>query len=36
MIAGATKPEQIHANVAAANWSLSDADLTAVKAILEG
>ncbi len=36
VIAGATKPEQIHANVAAANWSLSDADLTAVKAILEG
>ena len=27
VIAGATKPEQIAANVAAAGWSLSDADL---------
>lgn len=34
VIAGATKPEQVHANAAAANWSLSDADLRELEAIL--
>ncbi|MET1001544.1 MAG: aldo/keto reductase [Acidimicrobiia bacterium] len=34
VIAGATKPEQIGANVAAAGWSLSDADLAAIDEIL--
>ena len=27
MIAGATKPEQAHANAAAAGWTLTDDDL---------
>jgi aryl-alcohol dehydrogenase-like predicted oxidoreductase len=27
IIAGATKPEQVHANVAAVDWQLSDDDL---------
>jgi aryl-alcohol dehydrogenase-like predicted oxidoreductase len=34
VIAGATKPEQIHANVAAANWSLTDAELQEIDALL--
>jgi len=36
VIAGATKPEQIRANVAAANWSLSAEDLAAIDAITKG
>ena len=34
VIAGATKPEQVRANVAAAGWQLSDADLAEVDALL--
>ena len=34
VIAGATKPEQVHANAAAAAWKLTDADLTEVDALL--
>ncbi len=34
VIAGATKPEQVRANVAAASWRLSPADLDAVDEIL--
>jgi aryl-alcohol dehydrogenase-like predicted oxidoreductase len=34
VIAGATRPEQIHANVAAAAWQLTDADRAAVDAIV--
>ena len=30
MIAGAMRPEQVAANVAAAEWELSDADLRAL------
>ena len=30
VIAGATKPSQVHANVAAAGWTLSPGDLDAV------
>ena len=34
VIAGATKPEQAHANAAAAAWKLTDADLTEIDALL--
>ncbi len=34
VIAGATKPEQILANVAAADWTLSDADLQEIDSLL--
>ncbi|MEL6616424.1 MAG: aldo/keto reductase, partial [Bacteroidota bacterium] len=34
VIAGATKPHQIHGNVAAASWALTDEDLREVDAIL--
>jgi aryl-alcohol dehydrogenase-like predicted oxidoreductase len=34
VIAGATKPEQIQANVAAVNWSLRDADLQEIDTLL--
>ena len=34
VIAGATKPEQVRANVAAAGWALTDEDLAAVDALL--
>jgi aryl-alcohol dehydrogenase-like predicted oxidoreductase len=34
VIAGATRPEQVHANAAAANWTLSDADLRELDAIV--
>jgi len=30
VIAGATRPEQVRANVAAANWRLSPADLAEI------
>ena len=33
VIAGATKPEQVAANVAASNWTLTPADLAAIDAI---
>ena len=36
VIAGATTPEQIDANIAASHWRLSDEDRTAVDAILDG
>ena len=36
VIAGATKPEQVHANAAAAAWKLSDEDMSEVDAILGG
>ena len=36
VIAGATKPEQIQANVAAAAWDLSDADRAEVDAVIAG
>ncbi|NVB41454.1 aldo/keto reductase [Pseudenhygromyxa sp. WMMC2535] len=36
VIAGATKPEQIRGNVAAAGWALSDEELAAVDEILAG
>ncbi|MEM0963512.1 MAG: aldo/keto reductase [Bacteroidota bacterium] len=35
VIAGATKPSQIHGNVAAASWRLSDGDLQEVRALLD-
>jgi aryl-alcohol dehydrogenase-like predicted oxidoreductase len=35
VIAGATKPEQAHANVAAAGWKLTDTDLREIDALLE-
>jgi len=35
VIAGATKPEQAHANSAAAGWKLTDADLREIDALLE-
>jgi aryl-alcohol dehydrogenase-like predicted oxidoreductase len=35
VIAGATKPEQVDANVAAAGWTLSEDDLRAIDALLE-
>lgn len=34
VIAGATRPEQVHANVAAARWSPSDDDRLALEAVL--
>ena len=34
VIAGATKPEQAHANAAAAAWKLTDADLAEIDALL--
>jgi aryl-alcohol dehydrogenase-like predicted oxidoreductase len=34
VIAGATKPEQVHANVAAARWHLTDDDLAQIDALL--
>lgn len=36
IIAGATTPEQIQANVAAANWALTDADRAEVDAVIAG
>ncbi len=36
MIAGATKPEQIAANVKAADWALTAEDLAAIDAITRG
>jgi aryl-alcohol dehydrogenase-like predicted oxidoreductase len=30
VIAGATRPEQVEQNIAAANWALSDADLAEI------
>ena len=36
LIAGATKPEQIEANVAAAGWQLTDADRAEVDAVITG
>ena len=36
VIAGATSPEQIEVNVAAATWSLSDADRAEVDAVIAG
>jgi len=36
VIAGATKPEQIDANVAAAGWDLTDADRADVDAVIAG
>jgi aryl-alcohol dehydrogenase-like predicted oxidoreductase len=35
VIAGATKPEQVQANAAAAAWKLTDADLVEIDALLE-
>ena len=35
MIAGATKPEQVQANAAAAAWTLTDDDLREIDALLE-
>ena len=35
VIAGATKPEQVQANAAAAVWKLTDADLVEIDALLE-
>ena len=35
VIAGATKPEQVAANVAAAGWTLTDDDLAEIDALLE-
>jgi aryl-alcohol dehydrogenase-like predicted oxidoreductase len=34
VIAGATRPEQVHANAAAGSWTLSDADRAALGALL--
>jgi 1-deoxyxylulose-5-phosphate synthase len=34
VIAGATRPEQVRANAAAAGWQLGPAELAAVDAIL--
>ena len=34
VIAGATRPEQVRANVAAAGWALTDADRSEVRALL--
>lgn len=36
VIAGATSPEQVRANAAAASWSLSASDLAAIEGILSG
>jgi aryl-alcohol dehydrogenase-like predicted oxidoreductase len=35
VIAGATKPEQAHANAAAAGWALTDDDLAAIDALID-
>ncbi len=35
VIAGATKPEQVHANAAAAGWALTGDDLTEIDALLD-
>jgi aryl-alcohol dehydrogenase-like predicted oxidoreductase len=35
VIAGATKPEQVHANVAAAGWTLTEAELAEIGALLD-
>jgi aryl-alcohol dehydrogenase-like predicted oxidoreductase len=35
VIAGATRPEQVRANVAAVGWTLSDADLVEIDTLLE-
>ena len=34
VIAGATKPEQVHTNASAANWKLTEADLAEIDSIL--
>jgi aryl-alcohol dehydrogenase-like predicted oxidoreductase len=34
VIAGATRPEQVHANAAAASWALSEADLRELESLL--
>ena len=36
VVAGATKPEQVDANVAAASWNLSDTDRAEVDAVIAG
>ena len=36
IIAGATKPEQIEANVKAADWALTPEDITEIDAITKG
>ncbi len=36
VIAGATKPEQVRANAAAADWELDEEDLRALRAVLDG
>jgi aryl-alcohol dehydrogenase-like predicted oxidoreductase len=36
VIAGATKPEQVVANAAAAEWKLTDADLSEIEAVIAG
>jgi aryl-alcohol dehydrogenase-like predicted oxidoreductase len=36
VIAGATRPEQVEANVGAANWALSGEDLEAIDRLMEG
>ena len=35
VIAGATKPEQAEANAAAAGWTLTDADLAEIDALID-
>jgi len=35
VIAGASKPEQVRANVKAANWQLTSADLARIDAIMK-
>jgi aryl-alcohol dehydrogenase-like predicted oxidoreductase len=35
VIAGATKPEQVSANAAAARWTPADGDLAALRSVLE-
>jgi aryl-alcohol dehydrogenase-like predicted oxidoreductase len=35
VIAGATKVEQVHANAAAANWSLTESDLAEIETVIE-
>ena len=35
VIAGATRPEQVHANAAAASWTLSDDELQEIDAVIE-
>ncbi|MDQ1384802.1 MAG: hypothetical protein QOG65_2181, partial [Actinomycetota bacterium] len=36
VIAGATNPEQVVANAAAAEWKLTDADLSEIEAVIAG